>query len=153
MELIVVLALLGILTAISLPNYMSWRASARYNEAAQEIAAAFRNARSQALTSNRQHRITFDLINNRYRLSRGDRTSNSTAFVTIGPVWTELQRDFTLRGRPDCSETTALTLDFLANGTATLDNVCVMTAGPDVSGRYRVGIQSATTGRVAVTRF
>lgn len=153
LELIVVMALIGLMSAIALPEFIAWRTQARYNDAAQEIAATLREARSQALSRNLQHRVEFDVDNRQYRITAGDRAINSTAFATVVKDWTVLHRDLVLRGAADCSGTADVTLDFNANGTATPSGICVMTAGPPVTGKYRVAVQSATTGRITVNRL
>lgn len=153
LELIIVMVLIGLLGAMALPEYIAWRVRARYNDTAQGIATTMREARAYALSRNTQHRVEFDFANNRYRLTSGNRAINSTAFATVVKDWVDVNPDVTLRGLIDCSSTTTLNLDFYANGTATQNNVCVMSTGPPLTGQYRVGVQAATTGRIVVNRF
>ncbi len=153
LELMVVIVLVGLLAAIALPEYVSWRTRARFNETSQAIASTLREARAQALSSNVQQRVEFDLANRRYRTLGGDRAINSTAFATVIKDWTVLSADTLLRGGGDCSVDTALNLDFNANGTAIQNSICILASGPPVTGYYRVGVQSATTGRIAITRL
>lgn len=153
MEMIVVMAMIGIMIAIGLPEYKNWRMQARYRGVSQEIASTLREARARSLSRNVQHRVEFDVDGNRYRVVEGNRTIGSTAFATVVSDWVALHQEIALRSGADCSATADVNLDFNANGTATQGGVCIATAGPPVDPRYRVDVQLATTGRVMVTKL
>ena len=153
LELIIVMALIGLMLAVGIPEYMSWRAQARYREVSQSIASTLREARARALARNAQHRVEINVAGNRYRVVEGNRTIGSTAFTTVVNDWTVIQPDIVLRSAADCSATADVNLDFNANGTATQDGVCVMSAGAASSTRYRISVDLATTGRVTMTRL
>ena len=59
MELMVVIAIIGILAAISLPNLISWRLDRHYNDSLQETFRIVNESRVQAIKENRTTRIEF----------------------------------------------------------------------------------------------
>ncbi|MDO3376796.1 GspH/FimT family pseudopilin [Geoalkalibacter halelectricus] len=84
-EALVVLGLIGILLTIGYPYYQVFMQNASYRSAAREVASVMRQARAEAATRNREHRVEIDLKGSdqryRYRLSRGDRSRNSSAWM------------------------------------------------------------------------
>lgn len=51
-ELLVVMAILGVLLGLAVPNYLRWRAQAELDEAARSLAQAFQYARAEAKRTN-----------------------------------------------------------------------------------------------------
>lgn len=154
-ELIIVIGMVGIMMAAAIPQFIDWRVRVHYNQAAQGVAAALRDARSKALSRNVQHRVEFDMANRQYRVTQGSRAINSpdADFTTVVQDWTVLSREVILRGAADCSIDTTLNITFSANGTGTQNNICIMNTASPPQGKYRVGVQSATTGRVEVVKL
>jgi prepilin-type N-terminal cleavage/methylation domain-containing protein len=154
-ELIIVIGMIGIMMAVAIPEFRDWRVRARYNDAAQSVAAALREARTKALSRNVQHRVEFDMANRQYRITQGSRAINSpdADFTTVVQNWTVLSPEVLLRGAADCSVDTTLEITFSANGTGTQNNICIMSATTPPIGKYRVGVQSATTGRIEVVKL
>ncbi len=60
MELMVIIAIIGILTAVATPNVISWRNNAQLNGAVREVKAAIENVRMAAIKSNLDASLTFD---------------------------------------------------------------------------------------------
>ena len=52
MELMVTIAVIGILAAIAIPNVISWRNNAQFNAAVREVKSAIEGARMAAIKSN-----------------------------------------------------------------------------------------------------
>jgi len=69
MEVVVTIALLSILAAISLPVTSSWRENAQKKEVAREVVSLLRRARSLALQNNQNTQVTIDLSNRQYLLA------------------------------------------------------------------------------------
>jgi len=90
MELMVVIAIIGILAAISTPNLISWRLDRHYNDSLQEAFLIVNKSKVQSIKENRTTRIKFD----------GDEIS---AFVMDGDV--ELRRLHTYTLQPGVSIT------------------------------------------------
>jgi len=80
-ELIVVIAMIGVLAALGLPQFMSyWRTSAT-TAGASELATAVARARQLAITGNQNYCAEVSGTSVRYR-------QNSNAGCTAGPIWT-----------------------------------------------------------------
>jgi type II secretion system protein H len=72
-ELIVVIALISIVTAISIPSFQSYTAKANLKTAAREIMADISDTKQRAITENLDvYRLTFSAANNSYVLTRTD---------------------------------------------------------------------------------
>ncbi len=59
-EMMVVIAIIGILAGIVVPNLISWRSNHQLNGMAREIQGVFQGARLQAIKGNSSVTITFD---------------------------------------------------------------------------------------------
>lgn len=155
-ELVIVMALVGILLAFALPQYLSWRKGAAYNNAAYQVVAALRQARSLAVSDKREYRVEFDISAGDYRLTRGDRANRSTNFDEIVQDWTGFPPEVKLRANDDCSGTADVNFTFTPDGTGSSDgttnDLCIM-ADPGMVGRYQVSIPSTTNGRATLERL
>jgi len=58
-ELMIVVAIMGILSAIAVPNFMHYMAERRLNGAARMVMSDLMNARTLAVTQNRNVQVTF----------------------------------------------------------------------------------------------
>ena len=67
-ELMIVIAVLGILAAVAIPNYMDWLPKSRVNGAARELFTEMQLARMKAISENNNYVITFDTANNNYSI-------------------------------------------------------------------------------------
>lgn len=67
-ELMVVLAIFAIVTATIVPEFAGTRDEARLRSTARRLVAALNLARSQAVTTLRIHRVSFDPAGRRFRL-------------------------------------------------------------------------------------
>ena len=70
-EMLVVVAILGLMTTLILSNGFRVSPAVHARAAAQTISGALREARSQAVSSNRPVFFAIDLTNRRYRLGQG----------------------------------------------------------------------------------
>jgi type II secretion system protein H len=70
-ELMVVIAILGIITAIAVPNYRAYLDRVRLKTAGREMATMLQFARSQAIGSDEPWRVCFDPAGGRYHLLDG----------------------------------------------------------------------------------
>jgi prepilin-type N-terminal cleavage/methylation domain-containing protein len=89
-ETIVVLALITVLSAIAAPPFIQWMQNAEYRASARGILYVFRETRSRAITTNLEHRVEFENANRRYRVTRGNRASNSSDWSTVVCNWNVL---------------------------------------------------------------
>jgi prepilin-type N-terminal cleavage/methylation domain-containing protein len=70
-ELMVVIAILGIIAAISVPNFMTYLARTRLKTCCREMSTFFQYARVQAIGSDEPWRVCFDSAVGRYHLLDG----------------------------------------------------------------------------------
>ena len=88
LELMVAVVVCGILCSIAYPSYKEWRKNLIYRKAAREVVMVFREAKSRAINSNREHRIEFEPAMNKYRVTQGNKASNSSEWNIIVHDWT-----------------------------------------------------------------
>lgn len=87
LELMVVLALLAGLCAVVLPDFLNTHLPRyRLNNAAQRLVNDILYARMRAVSTNRQHRIVFDIKNNAYWIEAGDRSRESKNWTMEAPA-------------------------------------------------------------------
>ncbi len=67
-EVIVVVAIIGILSAISIPTIITWVPNYRLKSAARDVYSNLQKARSMAVKFNRDTAVVFDVANNRCSL-------------------------------------------------------------------------------------
>lgn len=153
-ELIVVIAIAGILAAVSSPAWLEWMQSARYREAARNIASILRDARGRAVAQNLEHRVEIDVDGSQYRMTQGDRPALSSNFDTVIQDWVDLApKKIKLKGTQNCDSDADLDLQFNPNGSGSSLYVCIMDNNSTPVRKYRVGVASSTTGRVVVARW
>ncbi len=80
-ELMVVIAILGIITAIAIPNYTAFLSRTRLKTACQEMSTMFQFARLQAIGSDEPWRVCFDSTVGRYHLLDG--TANISQVIDL----------------------------------------------------------------------
>lgn len=68
MELMVAIAIIGILSAIAVPNVIQWRNNAQANAAARDMYSGFQMAKSEAVENNMNCTIVFDTTINEYEV-------------------------------------------------------------------------------------
>jgi general secretion pathway protein H len=78
LEMIVVLAIAGLMIGLAVGTGSPISAATRVSIAAREISGALRAARLQAITADRPVAVTFDLTDHRYRIGAGDWRSISS---------------------------------------------------------------------------
>jgi general secretion pathway protein H len=82
MEMLVVMAVMALITAMAMPDIGRLMPGLRQRHAAVELAAALRDARGQAIRSNTETTLTLDVRSRRYALShRGNPQRLGGAFA------------------------------------------------------------------------
>lgn len=84
-EVIAVVGVIMILTAIGVPSYLTWRQGALCRASARDMVSYLRAAQGKAIAMNRECRIEFEEANRRYGLRLGDRAQN-TSWQDVPPV-------------------------------------------------------------------
>jgi len=67
-ELMVVVAIIGILAAVAVPSFLQWLPKMRLKAAARDLYSNMQKSRSVAVKSNKNTAIIFDLNQNKYTL-------------------------------------------------------------------------------------
>jgi prepilin-type N-terminal cleavage/methylation domain-containing protein len=139
-EVIVVMAIMAALMAISIPSFMGWRQNLKYRETAREVASILREAKSRAITNNREQQVQFDAINQKYGLRPGDR-AYSTNWSDVPDVsnWAILDSQVKISG--DTS------LQFTPNGAASASGT-IKIKDQDLATKFCVSV--IPTGRISV---
>lgn len=164
MELLVVMVVVGVVLACSLPSLLDWRESARYRQAAREIVNALRLARSHAVTRSREVEVDFDLDDNRYRLRVGDLPYGSSNWRILSD-WAALPPNVALAATKTCDkvgdgDATTLhydTIQFNPNGSCGASGsmaayyICILNSAKDPC--FAGAILSTSTGRAVVRRW
>jgi len=162
LEVLVVVAIMGILLTMSVGPLKSLYASSAEKEAARNVLGALRLARSNAISQNLEYQVAFDLDSQTFWLERGNIPEGSTSWSRV--------REFD-RFLPSLKMATgALCTNDAASdgdGTSAADNmiqfnpsgtcgssgtanaryICVMNNGVV---QYRSGVPSSSTGRAVI---
>jgi len=128
-ELLVVISIMSIITAIAIPNFQQWRKSIRSKETAWNIVSMSRYGRQLAANNNLEFRLEFDIDGRRYRLTRGNVPFGSTVWVEEKP-WEDLDQLVNWFTGSACDGTADVNIEFNPNGTAdaAVDTLCIMDA-------------------------
>ena len=76
MELMVVIAIIGILSAVSMPNLISWRLDRHYNESLQQTFAIVNSTKTNAIKENRNAVVEFHIADREIRAFTLDENEN-----------------------------------------------------------------------------
>lgn len=145
MELLIVIAMMGILLAIATPSIVEWRRSAQYKEAADGVRSALRTAKNNAVTVNRQSRVECNPTGNRYRITQGDRAYNSSGWPTVLQDWVTMSPGISIR--TGSNTTNDLNVEFSPNGTSSTGSISIYDGASE---EYRITV--AASGRIASAR-
>jgi Tfp pilus assembly protein FimT len=83
MELMVAIAIIGILAAIAIPNAISWRNNSQFNAAVRQVKASIENTRMFAIKSNLPADVLFVDGANTYSTRRWDRVAGAVGGATL----------------------------------------------------------------------
>ena len=75
MELVVVIAIIAVLTAIAVPQYINWLPRYRAKKAAMELSGQLHNAKMRAIKQNRSIGVFFHPASNRYYMLQNSGTN------------------------------------------------------------------------------
>ncbi len=139
-ELLVVLTILGLVTAIAMPMFASVLPGAELKSAARNLGADMRFARSRAIAGNREVALSVNLETRRYSISGEARERSLPDELTIDVLTarSELEGENALRPR-------RASIRFFPDGSSTGGRVSLSRGGQT----YHVGVDWLT-GRVKV---
>ena len=72
MEMMIVLIIGGVLTAIAIPAFMKWAPKYRVNGAARQVFSEMMAARAKAISEGNDYIVSFDTSNNRFTIHDDD---------------------------------------------------------------------------------
>lgn len=129
-ELLIVIGIMGIIAAMAAPTFATWRENLQYRQVGSALVALIREAKSTAISSNRQQRIEIDFANNTYQHQEGDRAANSANWLpsTRNPSLIQLPVGFAdIQTRPPALPVLSINqLQFNPNGTMSYANTGVV---------------------------
>jgi len=152
-ELIVAIAIIGILIGISMPVWKEFIVNANYRSAAMTIATAMREARSTAATLNKELEVKFDFDADHFWLEDADTSSVMRRYpeVETGNLAEKTSSDCDTPTGDGDTETAEFELHFNPNGSSSSGYVCIL--DEDGNKLYRIGIKTAATGHVVVGKW
>ena len=146
-ELLVTIALLGLMMAIAVSGWTSWAKASRQSGTARELLSVMRQAQVRAVTEGRPICVSFRVAQNDYTLYRG--TCDDAAKVTIiGPVPSDSANVQLAAPSFTGPSGTSTGVTFSARGTAWPGSVQVTRSGS--SKTYTLTVEGLT-GRVSLS--
>ena len=156
-ELIVAIAVAGIIMAIAVPPFIEWQRNQVFRQTSRQISLMFREARNLTISRNIQHMVVVEPGNGRCRILRGSR-ANSTPAAGYATVVQQrfAPADVTIRSGAGGLGMANVSVQFNPNGTAVLN----APAGPANDGNVSVNdaagprffITVTQTGRINMRR-
>ncbi|NOQ51885.1 MAG: prepilin-type N-terminal cleavage/methylation domain-containing protein [Desulfuromonadaceae bacterium] len=163
LEVVVTVAVMGIMLTIALPALKPFWAGTAQKEAARNVLGALRFARSNAISNNLEYHVAFDLDTQSYWLEEGDLPSDSNVWNRIRefgsfPAGVKMATGSTCDNRVgDGDPTTAdNVIQFNPNGTcgssgmASARYICVLDTDETI--KFKSGLPSSITGRAIIKR-
>lgn len=77
MELMITIAIVGILSAVAVPNMIAWRNNAQFNSGVRQVKIAIEETRMDAIKTNMPSRMDFDVNGNSFDRVKWDLTANT----------------------------------------------------------------------------
>lgn len=150
-ELMVVIAIVGALTAFSVPNFIEWTKSARYKEAANLAMTALRKGKGQAINLNQGVTVRFILDSsaanedNYVQIATGSPPDYVNAPKMFFKQGIEIKRGTLCDGNDD-----KVSIAFNPTGSSQTGYICIFD-GPIK--KYKIGIATANPGRIHIEKF
>jgi prepilin-type N-terminal cleavage/methylation domain-containing protein len=142
-ELIIVIGIVGILAAFSVPSFIDWSRNASYKEAANLSLTALRQAKGQAINLNQSVTVLFTL---------DDSAANTANKIKIGTGSEVLfKKGLEIKQGEACDVANGtLSINFNPTGTSDAGYICIFDGTLQ---KYRVGIATPNTGRILLQRW
>ena len=85
-ELIIVIAVVGVTSALAAPGIADWMDTYRLKKASRQLATDLQFSRMRAISEKREYSVSFDADNKRYTLFKGNNAAGSTAWTQVSVV-------------------------------------------------------------------
>ena len=150
LEIIIVIALIAVLAAISVPSFISWSKNLNYRQASKQITSMLREARTQAISTNLQYMVVIEPQNNCYEIYKGTLSYNTppASFTTLVQQVTA-PSNVIIRGGSGGTLTTNVSVTFNPNGTAIINTATdggFISVNDATSQRYSISVSA--TGKI-----
>lgn len=142
-ELMVVIAIIGVLAAFSVPSFIEWTRNASYKEAANLVLTALRQGKSQAINLNQSVTVRFTLDNS---------AANSANKVKIGTAPDMFFKKGIEIKRGAVCDVASGTLDIAFNPTGSVEDVGFICIFDGSTQKYKIGIATPNTGRILLEK-
>jgi len=143
-EIVIVLTIIGVLSAMALPPYLQWRRSIEARETARDFVNILRKAKSEALRTNLEQEVGFNSVLRQYGKRQGNQAYNSTAWSAMTAAdWTNI--------KPEVTSTPTISIQFYPNGTSTnsfLASSATLTV-QDTAGTRQFVVSVSNTGTIS----
>ncbi|HQL01629.1 MAG TPA: prepilin-type N-terminal cleavage/methylation domain-containing protein [Smithellaceae bacterium] len=146
-ELIIVLAVFGIVAAIASPSFSSYRDNVHLREAVRQISGDMGLCRQRAVAENMQYKITFDAQTMTYSISRKPVPVNIWTTVATGIPICAGKRAIVFSKNPSFSGGVS-SVTFHPRGTSGLGS---LTLKHERTGR-RMTLTTTITGRIRISK-
>ena len=148
-EALVVLSMMAILVSLAVPYFADWRKNSQFKAGARDLASAFQEAKSVAISRNIQARVVIDPSANTYQIELGSLPNNSTWPGSLLKSNT-LSSQVGMSTTNACNTATLTSIIFNPNGTTGQSGIFCICIMDGTTPKYRVGIASATSGHVEI---
>ncbi|MGC1456019.1 MAG: GspH/FimT family pseudopilin [Nitrospirota bacterium] len=143
-EMIIVLVIISVLSAMAVPSFLQWRQSLEARETAMDFVNILRKAKSDAINTNRQQQVQFDATLKHYGQRQGSQTNTNWATASAVASWTNLKSEVFF--------TPSVNVEFNPNGTSTVNSIvtsATITVQNNAATRtFTVSV--ASTGRISM---
>ncbi len=146
-EVLVTVAVLGVMMAISLSGFSAWARAGEQAGTASELQSLLRQTQQRAVTEGRAMCVQFDVAANVYTVYTGA-CDDAARVKTVGPVTTNAESVHIASPGFTASSGSSTGVTFYARGTATPGTVRVTRIGE--SKVYTLDVEGLT-GRVSLT--
>jgi len=89
-ELMIVVFIVSVLFAMAMPSFLQWSNNLEFRKTTRAMVSMLREAKSRAIRTNLEHRVEYAATSNKYRMTQGNRSNNSTSWNTVVYDWNEL---------------------------------------------------------------
>jgi prepilin-type N-terminal cleavage/methylation domain-containing protein len=150
-EVMVTMAIIGILTAIAIPSYLSWKPGYKLRDSVSQVRGDLNRAKMRAIETRKQCQIVFPADGSgTYQINDGNRMMNSNDWGSLDKAGKLVSgvpfRNRTLTSSPQGTIGNAVTVTFSPRGTAT--NKTINTVYPGTKGAT---ITITIPGRIKTT--
>jgi type II secretion system protein H len=141
-EVIIVISIMGIIAIMAAPSFIQWSRNLQYRSAAMSVVSVLRQARNQAITTNREQQVAFNPSASGFGIQAGDRANNvQSSGWGAATNWVSIPS--TVITSP------ATTIRFIPDGVASSGTSTVQIK--DTSGAVHFYVTVTQIGRISVT--